>query len=244
MQNISFSTDNLKVKQGTCIIKNVNINLKEGDLLGIVGKSGSGKSTVIKGLLKRVKILGGKTFFSIDHKKNDILAHLGYSPQENSMYPYLTLSENMLTFGRLYGMKTEDIIRRMRIILRRLALSKAENKRINQLSGGMQKRADIAVTLIHDPKIIILDEPFNGLDIALQEFIWQFLEELAESGKIVIISSHHLADLRKHCNHLGLVEDGEFYNTEQIRTILKNNKINNIEDFLKNLFTKDRIKEI
>ncbi|MEM5799472.1 MAG: AAA family ATPase [Candidatus Aenigmatarchaeota archaeon] len=106
-----------------------------------------------------------------------------------------------------------------------------------QLSGGMQKRADIAVALINDPKILILDEPFNGLDISLQRFIWDFLVELSKLEKIIIISSHMIKDLQKYCTQLGLIENGIFYDTKTIVTSLNQYRFNNLEDFLEIVFT-------
>ena len=100
----------------------------------------------------------------------------------------------------------------------------------------MQKRADLAVTLIHSPKIIFFDEPFAGLDIALRHFMWEFIKDISEEGNIIIISSHSISELEKNCTRFGLVADGSFYNTENIKEMMKNDGQKNLETYMKRLF--------
>ncbi|MFT4343631.1 MAG: ABC transporter ATP-binding protein [Candidatus Woesearchaeota archaeon] len=230
--------DNLSIKQGTCTIQEINAEFSRGDIVGIVGRSGSGKSTFFKALVGQAKILKGDVHVYEESRMKDIRDYLGYSPQENSLYPYLTLEENITIFAQLHGLKRSVRKKRMEMLLARLGLKKDAKKRIINLSGGMQKRADLAVSLIHDPEIIILDEPFNGLDISLQKFIWDFLEELSEQGKLIIISSHFLPDLQKRCNTFALIEQGYFYNNESLKKYLSKNKEDTIESFLRRIFTK------
>jgi len=236
---LSFNIRNLSISKGRFKVIDVNFSLKSGDILGLVGRSGSGKSTILKALIGFNRISSGTIELSEDTQKRRILEFLGYAPQENSLFPLLTLKENIYTFGRLYKLKDEVIETRMNILLKRLDLMKSVNKRIGELSGGMQKRADLAVALIHDPKLIIFDEPFNGLDISLQRFIWIFIKELASEGKIIIISSHMLEDLQRNCNQFGLVEGGRYYDTLQISSYMKNSKEKDLESFLARLFTRD-----
>lgn len=219
-------------------LSHVSFTLEEGDILGLVGGSGSGKSTVVKSLVGIKMPDAGSIKFIINDKEMPLNDYLGYSPQQNSLYPYLTVEENILTFAKLYKVDNYEARNRMDALLKRLNLDKHVTKKINYLSGGMKKRVDIAVSLIHAPKIIILDEPFNGLDISLQKFIWELLLELKAQGKIIIVSSHMLADIRKNCNKFGLVYNGYFYNTENINSSLKAAKHPSFELFLGDLFEK------
>jgi ABC-2 type transport system ATP-binding protein len=237
MARIGIKSENLSIKLGKCVIRNISFELEGGDILGIAGRSGSGKSTVMKAIIGKVRVAGGTLETFSDLKKAPLT--IGYSPQENSLYPFLSVQENIMTFGQLYGMKNSEIIKRMGMLLKRLDLADAKDKKIIHLSGGMQKRADLAVTLIHDPDLIILDEPFNGLDISLQKFIWALLRELGASGKIIIISSHMLNDIQNNCNQFGLVERGVFYNTQQLKRLLQSNKNMSFEQFLQWIFTND-----
>ena len=234
-----FNVKNLSISKGRFSVVGVNYSLKGGDILGLVGRSGSGKSTILKALIGFNRYNTGSIELLDDTTKCRINEYLGYAPQENSLFPLLTLKENIYTFGQLYGVKNELIEQRMNILLKRLDLVNSRDKRIGQLSGGMQKRADLAVALIHNPRLIIFDEPFNGLDISLQRFVWTFIKELASEGRIIIVSSHMLEDLQKNCNQFGLVEHGTYYDTKQILTYMKNNKEKDLESFLARLFTRD-----
>jgi ABC-2 type transport system ATP-binding protein len=227
------------VSQGKFKIKNVVFQLKGGDILGVIGRSGSGKTTLVKAIVGAVKIYEGTIELFEDAKNISMDNSLGYSPQDNALYPLLTLKENISIFGRLNGMNTKDIEERANMLLKRLDLLNSKDKLITQLSGGMQKRADLACALIHNPKIIVLDEPFNGIDISLQKFIWMFIKELSSEGRIIIISSHMLEDLEKNCNQFGLIEGGIYYDTVQIAQYLKNSKEKDLEAFLTKIFSRN-----
>jgi ABC-type multidrug transport system ATPase subunit len=226
-----------KVYQGKFSIEKISFLLKSGDLLGLIGRSGSGKSTIIKAIVGAIHTYHGKIELYEDSKLIDTGTSLGYSPQDNALYPLLTLKENIYTFGKLNRMKNSDIETRMNMLLGRLGLANSKDKLITQLSGGMQKRADLACALIHDPKVIILDEPFNGIDISLQMFIWKFIKELSAEGKIIILSSHMLEDLQKNCNQFGLVENGKYYDTIQIAKFFRNSREKDLESFLTKVFS-------
>jgi len=226
------------ITQGKFKINSVAFQLTGGDILGVIGRSGSGKSTIIKALVGAIRKYEGTIELFEDDKSIRVDTSLGYSPQDNALYPLLTLKENIGIFGRLNGMKKKEIEENMNMLLKRLDLLNSKDKLITQLSGGMQKRADLACALIHNPKIIVLDEPFNGIDVSLQRFIWMFIKDLSAEGRIIIISSHMLEDLEKHCNQFGLIENGAYYDTIQIARYLKNSKEKDLESFLTKLFSR------
>ena len=226
------------IKLKNISIHNVNITLRGGDILGLVGRSGSGKSTILKSIIGALNYQG-KVQLCDDAKTVDIRDFLGYSQQENALYDMLTLEENIRIYGELYDVKKQVIAERMKILLSRLGLNGNEKKLVKEFSGGMKKRADLAVALIHDPKVLVLDEPFNGLDISLQQFIWTFIKELSSKGYIVIITSHILEHLKKNCTQFGLIENGYYYDTSQIYAYLKKGKEKSLEIFLQNIFSRD-----
>ena len=236
----SFAVDNVSVSRDTFRITGISFSLKSGDIMGLVGRSGSGKSTIISALLGLKKTDSGTIRASFSHGKGENIVGLrniiGYSPQENSLFPFLTIMENMGIFAKLYAIGRKEFLANSEKLLAQLHLTDHRNKKIIHLSGGMQKRADIAVSLIHDPKIIILDEPFNGLDISLQRFIWNYLISLSKEGKIIIVSSHLLSDIERNCNQLGLVHEGYFYNTQHVAAWLKGNPHKRLEELIGGLF--------
>ncbi len=236
MSNLVLELSNVTVKLGKFELKGIDQDLHPGDIFGVIGRSGAGKSTFIKGLVGHAKIKSGNIAIKKNGKKKNLLDYLGYSPQENSMYSYLTFDENMNVFAKLYGINKKVLVERKKTILKRLDLSREKNKRIRQMSGGMRKRADLAICLIHNPDILVLDEPFTGLDISLQEFIWNFLLYLSREGKIIIISSHNLTDLINNCTKLGLIHDGRFYSSKQLEKRLMTCGMMKMEDYLKKIF--------
>jgi len=240
MEKVELKVSELKTSYRNFSVSNISFNLVSGDILGLVGRSGSGKSTILKTIIGEKRRDKGFINVYIDGKSESISDHIGYSPQENSLYQFLTLEENITTFGKLYNVKNPDLKTRMDFLLKRLDLIPSKKKKIRELSGGMQKRADLAVALIHSPRIIILDEPFTGLDISLQKFIWNLLVELSKHGRIIIISSHMLDDIHRYCNKYGLVERGNYYGTNKILNSLKHEK-KNLETFLEKRFTHDLI---
>ena len=197
-------------------VKDVSFTLKSGDIFGLIGSSGSGKSTVMNSILGVKKFDIGKVSFLVDGEEASLKENVGYSSQGNALFPYLTLEENIMTFGRIYGLKKRVIKQRISLLLKLMGLENAGNKRIIELSGGMAKRADLIVALIHDPKVLILDEPFAGLDIALVNFLWKTIKYLAEQGRIIIISSHSLYDIKKNCTKIGFIVDGSYYSYEEM----------------------------
>jgi len=197
--------------------------------MGMMGKSGSGKSTLVRTLVGLKKADKGKIDFYINNQKTSLNNNIGYSSQGNSLFPYLTLEENIMTFGKLRGLKKQIILERMDILLKQLKLTKAKKKKTIQLSGGMAKRADIIITLLHNPYVIFLDEPFSGLDFSLVKFLWKILHNLAKQGKIIIISSHLLGDIKDNCTNLGLISEGNFYNYQQIVAKMKKDKVSSLE---------------
>lgn len=234
MEKIIISVDNVRVTYKNFTLGNINFKLKQGDVMGLVGRSGAGKSTLIKALIGEKKPKFGRIKVEVNGFLVDLKEIVGYSPQDNALFPYLTIEENLKLFAKLHNVSKHDFNERKGHILRQLNLDHHQKKKITELSGGMQKRADLAAALIHNPKFLILDEPFAGLDIALQKFFWEFIGELSKQGKIIIVSSHLLGDIQKNCNEFGLVHDGTYFNTKQIIRTIKNQ--DSLESYLMHIF--------
>ncbi len=199
------------------ILQDVNLTIHEGDIIGIIGQSGSGKSTLLKLLCGFLQPTDGDViYFSKKNHQPKLLRknfkkikkHLGYTPQHFSFYPKLTVKENLLHFGKLHGLDKKTLIANAKSLLHFTGLYDHRNKLSEHLSGGMQKRLDISCSLIHKPKILILDEPTADLDPLLQEDILSLIKEVNAQGVTVVIASHHLDSLERMCNKVAIIHKG------------------------------------
>jgi len=192
MGDVQLSVKDLATSFGKFKISDVSFDLKSGDVFGLVGNSGSGKSTLIKTLVGLKRKDKGSIHIVYDNHEQLPSKVVGFSPQDNSLYPFLTLKENIHLFGTLHGVSHHNIVEQEKNLLKTLGLENAIHKRINQLSGGMRKRADLAVAMIHNPSVLVLDEPFNGLDISLQNFIWNHIKKLSTKRWFLLKNLHSL----------------------------------------------------
>ncbi len=214
----------------SAILEDVSLTIEEGDILGIIGRSGSGKTTLlnlIAGFLEpsagevmhSFKVTeGARNLYDDLHKIKD---KIGYAPQHNSFYPKLTVFENLLHFGQLYNLPKELLQNNIKGLLQATGLAAHQNKLAEHLSGGMQKRLDIACSLVHKPKIVVLDEPTADLDPSLQKEIMNFLAQVNKQGVTLVIASHHLSLLEKFCTKIAIVHQGRVHSSGDMNEIRK-----------------------
>ncbi len=220
------------------ILEDVNITIEEGDIFGVIGESGSGKTTLLNLLTGFVEPSQGEILYysKITHEPRDLNENLskikkqiGFTPQHNSFYPKLTVKENLLHFGLLYGVKREVLVNNIKNLLTFTGLMEHRDKLAEHLSGGMQKRLDISCSLVHKPKILILDEPTADLDPLLQKEILWLLQESNKQGITIVIASHHLDSIEHLCNKVAIIHKGRVHSNGLIDDIKK--------PFLKDYFT-------
>jgi ABC-2 type transport system ATP-binding protein len=238
--NTVLSLSNVHIHQGAFSLRNITLSVTQGDIFGFVGRSGSGKSTLIKAILGlqphykgTINLLQGLTTLNIHEM-------LGYSPQDDALYPNLTIQENCEVFGGLNGLHMKQVYERMHTLLIRFKLQGHEHKRVSELSGGMRKRADLLVAILHDPNILILDEPFAGLDISVRAFIWELLIELASQQKIIILTTHDIEDVRDHCTNFGVLYENTFYGKKDVLAHLHGDA-KHLPEYVKHLFNTERL---
>ncbi len=222
----------------TTILQNVSLSIEEGDIYGIIGESGSGKTTLLNIVTGFMEPTEGEVLFlsRITHEPRNlhehlhrIKKHIGFTPQHNSYYPKLTVKENLLHFGRLYGLKDELLINNIKTLLQFTGLFEHRNKLAEHLSGGMQKRLDVSCSLAHKPKILVLDEPTADLDPVLQNEILLLLQEVNKQGVTIILASHHLDSIESICNKVAIIHKGHLHSHGLIDEVKK--------PFLKDYFT-------
>ena len=193
------------------ILKDINLNVREGSLSAIIGKSGCGKSTFLKlaaGIISKsyfgnIAILGRSRVFTKDQ--------MGFVPQELSFIPDLSLLDNVKIAGLNNGMTESLAVKKALQFMRLLKLEQDTNKKPTELSGGEKVRLNIILSLLHDPKVLILDEPFVSLDFFNRRLLWQFLESMRKKGKSIIITSHLLSEVQEHVDRLIILKDGKVF---------------------------------
>ncbi len=206
--NIKNLHVNIKNKS---ILENINFELYEGEVLGIIGVSGSGKSVLLKTISGFFKPKGEiySEQKNLLKEKKFLKKLIGFSTQEDSIYVNLTVKENIEYFGRLYGLKKKTIKERSERLIELLELEEFKNQVAKQLSGGTSKRLNMACSLIHKPRILLLDEPISGLDPKLRENVLSLVNEIRKKGTTIIITSHFINEIEPFCDRVGIIHRGK-----------------------------------
>ncbi len=194
------------------ILKNLSLKIKEGEIFGLIGRSGEGKTTLLKVLIGMTRADKGKVYFEKTLLPSDPLylrRKTGFATQENTLFEELTIAENSYYFGTLYGLSKKDIKASLQELLILLELKEFENLLVKNLSGGMKKRANLLVSLIHKPKLLVLDEPTVGLDPLIRKNIWEYIHKINQSGTTILVTSHILEEIENNCNRIGILNKGE-----------------------------------
>lgn len=227
MSNYIIETKNLTKQYGEQkSVANLSIHVRKGSIYGLLGRNGAGKTTTMKMLLGLTKpTLGEAKIFNQDIKNDmkSILPRVGSLIESPRFYPNLTGTENLKIFARLRGVPNQEAVRN---VLDLVGLPYNDKKLFSQYSLGMKQRLAIALTLMHDPEVIILDEPINGLDpIGIAE-IRSFIRDLCDKqGKTILISSHILSEIEQLADDIGIINNGELLEEGSLEELKqKNNK--------------------
>lgn len=194
------------------VLKGVNFSIKENEIFGLIGSSGSGKSTILKILTGMTKADSGEILFENKSSLQDktyLQQNIGFATQENMLFDELTIKENGFYFGNLYGLKRKNITERFKELLFLLKLEGFEDTPINHLSGGMMKRANLLVSLIHAPKLLILDEPTVGLDTLLRDSLWEYIHKINKNNTTILVTSHLLEEMEINCQRIAILKKGK-----------------------------------
>ena len=189
-------------------VKDVSFEVMPGEIFGLLGPNGAGKTTAIRMMLDifrpdagEVRVFGGKM---TEATKNRI----GYLPEERGLYQDLKLEQTLVYLATLKGLTEADARERLTHWLKRLELYEHRNKKVQELSRGMQQKAQIISALIHDPELIVIDEPFSGLDPVNTRLVKEIIEEQSAAGKAVIMSTHQMYQVEALCSRIVLIDHG------------------------------------
>jgi ABC-2 type transport system ATP-binding protein len=195
--------------RGIIAVKDLNLRIEAGEVYGLLGPNGSGKSTTLKIILGLVSPTRGHTeIFGRDSRLVESREAVGFLPENPYFYKYLTGEETLRFFGRLCGLQGTRLKQRINELLDLVGLSKARKRRLGTYSKGMLQRIGLAQALIHDPRLVVLDEPTAGVDPAGSREIRDLILDLKQRGITVLLSSHLLAQAQEICDRVGILADG------------------------------------
>lgn len=190
------------------VLHNISFEVESGKALGLLGRNGAGKTTTIRILMDVFHANSGEIF--LDGKAfNPRKTQIGYLPEERGLYPKKTVIEQMIYLAKLRGMNTKQAKVNAKKWLERLEVLEYETKKLETLSKGNQQKVQLASTLVCDPSIVILDEPFSGLDPVNSKILQDVVVELIQSGKIVIFSSHQMSYVEEFCEDVVIINHGD-----------------------------------
>ena len=219
----------LKIKHLTkfygkvAVLQNLNLSIKEGEIYGLLGANGAGKTTTINVICGLLNYDQGTVHINGQNLSQNSKYLLGVAPQENLLYPQLSCRQNLAFFGKIYGLKGTKLKSSIHGCLEGVSLLERKDDAIDTLSGGMQRRVNIAVALVHHPKLLILDEPTTGLDIEARYEIWQLILRLKEQGMTILLTTHLLDEAQKLCDRIGIIKEGKIIaegNLEELRKLI------------------------
>lgn len=191
------------------VIKDISLDIQFGEIFGLLGPSGAGKTTLVKMLAGLDIPTKGENFiFNEKMPRLKLMEKIGYMAQSDALYMELTAKENLEFFAKLYGLKRKERQKRMREVMEIVHLSEDINKPLSNFSGGMKRRLSLAIALLHEPELLILDEPTVGIDPVLRKSIWNAFYRLKEQGKTIIVTTHVMDEAEK-CDRLGMLRDGK-----------------------------------
>lgn len=197
---------------GKHALKGVDLTVGVGDVFALLGPNGAGKSTLINCVVGLVKKTSGDINVfgtSIDQDHVTTKSNIGIVPQEFNFNIFEKVIDIVVTQAGYYGVPRKLAIERAEVILKRLDLWEKRNAKSMTLSGGMKRRLMIARALVHQPQLLILDEPTAGVDVELRHGMWAFLRELSASGTTIIMTTHYLKEAEELCNKVAIIRDGE-----------------------------------
>jgi ABC-2 type transport system ATP-binding protein len=206
IDNLTKRFEDVTAVDGLCL------NVTKAELFGLLGPNGAGKTTTINVLCGLTEPSSGSVQVAGHDIRKDITQVkkiIGVCPQETPVYTYLTGRENIELFGNLYEMTKEKLKERSEKLLQILGLSEDADRRVGKYSGGMKRRLNLIMALIHDPEIAFLDEPTVAMDPQARHAVWEFIRGLKKAGKTIILTTHYMEEAQELCDRVGIIDRGK-----------------------------------
>jgi len=210
-------------KKPVTALQNIDLHVGRGEVFGFLGPNGAGKSTTIKILLNLIyPTTGQATIMGMDVSRPAVREKVGFLPENPYFYDYLTPRELLWFGGKSSGLSGEQIKGNTEVLLRKVDLLAVQERQLRTFSKGMVQRAGLALALIHDPEVVILDEPMSGLDPVGRKMVGDLILDLKQAGKTVFFSSHILNDVERFCDRVGIVVGGRLRLVDELTSLISN----------------------
>ena len=219
-----IKADNLKKRYGDVIaLDDVSFEVKKGETFGLLGPNGAGKTTTIQLLCGLIKpdsgavALGGKT----DPSLVEVRLSLGVVPQALAIYEELSALENLRFFGRIYGLNGRQLKERVDNCLKIAGLKKRGNDRASKYSGGMKRRLNMVCSFLHEPSLLLLDEPTVGVDPQSRNLIFDTIENMKNQGRTIIYTTHYMEEAQRLCDRVAILDQGKILDIDSVDNLIK-----------------------
>ena len=214
-------------------VENVSFACKPGEIYGLLGANGAGKTTTLRILATILAPSSGTATvagFDVVREPQKVRAHVGFLSTATALYDRLTAAETVEYFGQLFGLDAATIKRRTGELFKALDMEEFRDRRCAKLSTGMKQKVSIARTLIHDPPVMIFDEPTNGLDVMAARSITDFIRQCRDRGKTVIFSTHVMTEVEKLCDRIGIIHAGKMRTEGTLDELRRNYRKDSLEE--------------
>ena len=236
--NFAIEINNLQKKYNDVeALKGINLNIPKGSFFGLLGPNGAGKTTTINIITGLVNITSGQVLVLghdvVQDYKNS-RKKIGLAPQEFNFDHFFNLEEMLSFQAGYYGFESSKARERSKIMLKQFGLKSKSKSTPRQLSGGMKRRLQIAKALVHDPPIIILDEPTAGVDLELRHMLWDYLSKINSEGKTILLTTHYIEEAEHLCKQIAIIDSGKIITEGSTTELIQNTGENSIQIKLKN----------
>lgn len=207
-------------------VDGVSLRVEPGEVLGLLGPNGAGKSTTINMIVGLLKPDAGRVEFDLpgggvgDPAHHAVRAHLGVAPQALALYDELTAHENLAFFGRVYGLRGAALQTRIDELLRDVGLEDRRHSRVSTFSGGMKRRLNLAVAIVHDPALVLLDEPTVGVDPQSRHAIFDLLHGLKRRGRTIVYTTHYMDEAQRLCDRVAIIDHGRILAQDRVGALI------------------------
>lgn len=235
-KDIILNIQHLSKKIGkTELLHDISLTLRKGEVFGFLGPNGAGKTTTMKAILGIITPTNGNVeIFGSSMQDIAVRKRIGFMPENTYLYKYLTGDEFLDFNGKFYGLEKEALEKRKTLVLEKVGLHHARNKKLNAYSKGMLQRIGLAQAILHDPELIFLDEPMSGLDPVGRKMIKDLMIELKQEGKTIFFNTHILSDVEAICDRFGIIIEW---------SLVADMSIHELHESLENFFMK-KVEEI